>query len=63
MQFATNRIGHFALTLCLHDALAAADGARIVSFSPSGHGASPVIFENISPSGAPDRPVRGLTVY
>ena len=47
MQFATNHVGHFALALGLHDALAAADGARIVSVSSSGHGASPVVFEDI----------------
>lgn len=48
LQFATNHLGHFALALGLHDALAAADGARIVSVSSSGHGASPVIFEDIN---------------
>ncbi len=48
MQFATNHMGHFALALGLHDALAAADGARIVSVSSSGHGASPVVFEDIN---------------
>lgn len=48
MQFATNHMGHFALALGLHDALTAADGARIVSVSSSGHGASPVIFEDIN---------------
>ena len=36
MQFATNHLGHFALALGLHDALAAADGARIVSVSSGG---------------------------
>lgn len=49
MQFATNHMGHFALALGLHDALAAAEGgARIVSVSSSGHGASPVVFEDIN---------------
>lgn len=48
MQFATNHMGHFALTLGLHDALAAANGARIVSVSSSGHGASPVVFDDIN---------------
>lgn len=48
MQFATNHMGHFALALGLHDALAATDGARIVSVSSSGHGASPVVFEDIN---------------
>lgn len=47
-QFATNHLGHFALTVGLHDALAAApDGARIVSVSSTGHLASPVHFEDI----------------
>src|SRR3954467_2027942 len=35
LQFATNFMGHFALTLGLHDALAEAGGARIVSVSSS----------------------------
>jgi NAD(P)-dependent dehydrogenase (short-subunit alcohol dehydrogenase family) len=35
MQFATNFLGHFALTTGLHAALAAASGARIVSVSSS----------------------------
>ena len=51
MQFATNHMGHFALALGLYDALAAAGaegGARIVSVSSSGHGASPVVFEDIN---------------
>ena len=36
MQFATNHLGHFALALGLHDALARAGTARIVSVSSSG---------------------------
>src|SRR6201996_1254287 len=47
MQFATNFLGHFALTTALHDALAAAHGARIVSVSSSGHLLSPVIFDDL----------------
>ena len=47
MQFATNHLGHFALTLGLHDALAAAGNARIVSVSSAGHLRSPVIFDDI----------------
>jgi NAD(P)-dependent dehydrogenase (short-subunit alcohol dehydrogenase family) len=47
-QFATNHVGHFALTVGLHDALAAADGARIVSVSSRGHLFSPVVFEDIN---------------
>jgi NAD(P)-dependent dehydrogenase (short-subunit alcohol dehydrogenase family) len=41
MQFATNHLGHFALALGLHDALAAAGDARIVSLSSAGHRRSP----------------------
>jgi len=51
MQFATNHLGHFALATGLHDALAAGGaegGARIVSVSSSGHGASPVVFDDIN---------------
>ena len=48
MQFATNHMGHFALALGLHDALAAARGARIVSVSSSGHGTSPIVFSDIN---------------
>jgi NAD(P)-dependent dehydrogenase (short-subunit alcohol dehydrogenase family) len=47
MQFATNFMGHFALTTWLHDALAAAHGARIVSVSSSGHLFSPVVFDDL----------------
>jgi NAD(P)-dependent dehydrogenase (short-subunit alcohol dehydrogenase family) len=46
MQFATNHLGHFALALGLHDALAAAGDARIVSLSSVGHQRSPVIFDD-----------------
>jgi NAD(P)-dependent dehydrogenase (short-subunit alcohol dehydrogenase family) len=47
MQFATNFMGHFALTVGLHGALAAANGARIVSVSSSGHLLSPVVFDDL----------------
>lgn len=47
MQFATNFIGHFALTVGLHGTLAAADGARIVSVSSSGNLIAPVIFDDL----------------
>ena len=50
-QFATNHMGHFALALGLRGALAAAGaegGARIVSVSSSGHGASPVVFGDVN---------------
>ena len=47
MQFATNFMGHFALTTGLHEALAAAGGARIVSVSSSGNLFSPVVFDDL----------------
>jgi NAD(P)-dependent dehydrogenase (short-subunit alcohol dehydrogenase family) len=47
MQFATNHLGHFALALLLHDTLAAAGSARIVSVSSGGHLRSPVVFDDI----------------
>jgi NAD(P)-dependent dehydrogenase (short-subunit alcohol dehydrogenase family) len=56
LQFATNHIGHFALTLGLHGALAAADTARIVSLSSRGHLRSPVVFEDINFSSRPYDP-------
>jgi NAD(P)-dependent dehydrogenase (short-subunit alcohol dehydrogenase family) len=47
LQFATNHMGHFALTLGLHAALALADHARVVVVSSSGHGNSPVVFDDL----------------
>ena len=47
LQFATNHLGHFALALGLHAALAAAGDARIVALSSSAHRLSPVVFEDI----------------
>jgi NAD(P)-dependent dehydrogenase (short-subunit alcohol dehydrogenase family) len=47
MHFATNHLGHFALTVGLHDSLAAARSARIVSVSSGGHLRSPVVFDDI----------------
>jgi NAD(P)-dependent dehydrogenase (short-subunit alcohol dehydrogenase family) len=47
-QFATNHLGHFRLAVGLHDALAAADGARIVAVSSSAHLRSPVVFDDLS---------------
>jgi NAD(P)-dependent dehydrogenase (short-subunit alcohol dehydrogenase family) len=47
LQFATNYYGHFALALGLHDALASADGARIVSVSSSAHLMSGIVFDDI----------------
>ncbi|HWM38550.1 MAG TPA: SDR family NAD(P)-dependent oxidoreductase, partial [Streptomyces sp.] len=47
LQFATNHLGHFALSVGLHRALASAGGARVVSVSSSAHLRSPVVFEDI----------------
>jgi NAD(P)-dependent dehydrogenase (short-subunit alcohol dehydrogenase family) len=47
MQFATNHMGHFALALGLHDALAAAGGARIVALSSVGHLRGPIDFDDL----------------
>ena len=47
MQFATNHVGHFALAHGLHGALAA-EGARIVSVSSTGHLRSPVVFDDLN---------------
>ena len=47
MQFAANHLGHFVLAVGLHDALASADRARIVSVSSAGHLRSPVVFDDI----------------
>ena len=48
IQFGTNFLGHFALALWLHHALASTQGARIVSLSSSGHLFSPVIFDDLN---------------
>jgi NAD(P)-dependent dehydrogenase (short-subunit alcohol dehydrogenase family) len=48
LQFATNHLGHFNLAVGLHDALAAAGDARIVSVSSNAHRRSPVIFDDIN---------------
>jgi NAD(P)-dependent dehydrogenase (short-subunit alcohol dehydrogenase family) len=47
MQFATNHLGHFALTTGLHDALAAAGAARVVVVSSVGHLNGEVLFDDI----------------
>lgn len=47
MQFATNHMGHFALSLAMHDALAKDGAARIVSLSSSAHQRSPVTFDDL----------------
>src|SRR3954454_4471905 len=47
-QFATNHLGHFALTNLLWPPLTAApDGARVVALSSSGHKRSAVVFDDI----------------
>ncbi|GAA4631200.1 SDR family NAD(P)-dependent oxidoreductase [Actinoallomurus vinaceus] len=56
LQFASNHLGHFALALGLHDALAAAGNARIVSLSSRGHHASPVEFDDINFTSRPYDP-------
>ncbi len=47
MQFATNHLGHFALAVGLHDALAGGAPARIVALSSSAHLRSPVVWDDI----------------
>ena len=56
LQFATNHLGHFALTVGLHDALAAGGNARIVSLSSRGHLRSPVMFDDINFTSRPYDP-------
>lgn len=46
-QFATNHLGHFALVAGLAPALKAANGARVVSVSSTGHKLSPIVFDDI----------------
>jgi NAD(P)-dependent dehydrogenase (short-subunit alcohol dehydrogenase family) len=57
MQFAINHLGHFALALGLHHALAAAGSARIVAVSSSAHLRSPVIFDDIHFAFRPYEPI------
>ena len=47
LQFATNHLGHFALALGLHEAMAEDGSARIVCVSSSGHTSSPVVFNDL----------------
>ncbi|MFF0043369.1 SDR family NAD(P)-dependent oxidoreductase [Streptomyces mirabilis] len=47
LQFATDYLDHFNLALGLHEALAAASGACVVSLTSVGHLFSPVVFEDI----------------
>ncbi|HEY9214338.1 MAG TPA: SDR family NAD(P)-dependent oxidoreductase [Ancylobacter sp.] len=48
LQFSTNHLGHFRLTLRLWPALQRAGGARVVSVSSAGHRFSPVVFDDIN---------------
>jgi NAD(P)-dependent dehydrogenase (short-subunit alcohol dehydrogenase family) len=47
LQFATNHLGHHALTVGLHDALKAAGDARVVVLSSVGHVNGPVRFDDL----------------
>ena len=46
-QFATNHLGHFALTRALLPSLLKADAPRVVALSSSGHRLSPIVFDDI----------------
>lgn len=48
LQFATNHLGHFRLTVRLWPALKRARGARVVSVSSAGYRFSPVVFDDIN---------------
>ena len=48
LQFATNHLGHFALTTGLHGALTAAGGARVVMVSSVGHVNGEVLFDDLN---------------
>jgi NAD(P)-dependent dehydrogenase (short-subunit alcohol dehydrogenase family) len=43
----SNFLGHFALTVGLDDALARAEGARVVSLSSNAHTHCPVVFDDL----------------
>ncbi|MGC0367670.1 NAD(P)-dependent dehydrogenase (short-subunit alcohol dehydrogenase family) [Rhodococcus sp. 27YEA15] len=47
LQFATNFLGHFQLSLGLHRWLTQAGTARVVSLTSSGHLISPVVFDDL----------------
>ena len=59
MQMATNHLGHFALAVGLHHALASArgSGARVVVVSSSAHLYSPVVFDDIDFNFRPYDPI------
>ena len=46
-QFATNHLGHFALTNLLWPSLVASGGARVVALSSRGHRRSPIRFDDL----------------
>jgi NAD(P)-dependent dehydrogenase (short-subunit alcohol dehydrogenase family) len=56
MQFATNHLGHVAVAIGLHDALAEAGSARIVVVSSSAHLRGPVVFGDLHFDGRPYDP-------
>ncbi|RLP92632.1 SDR family NAD(P)-dependent oxidoreductase [Micromonospora sp. BL4] len=60
LQFATNHLGHFALTNGLHPALAAAGRARVVSLSSIAHVQAPMVFDDVS---FRERPYDRLLAY
>jgi NAD(P)-dependent dehydrogenase (short-subunit alcohol dehydrogenase family) len=47
LQFAVNHLGHFALATGLHDALAAAGGARVVVVGSHAHLRAPLVFDDL----------------
>jgi NAD(P)-dependent dehydrogenase (short-subunit alcohol dehydrogenase family) len=47
LQFATNFLGHFSLTMNLYPWLERANGSRVVSVSSNAHHFSPVVFEDV----------------
>jgi len=55
-QFGTNHMGHFILATGLHDALATAGDARVVSLTSVGHVRTPVRFDDIQFRHAPYDP-------
>jgi NAD(P)-dependent dehydrogenase (short-subunit alcohol dehydrogenase family) len=57
LQFAVNFLGHYALAVGLHGALAAAGGARIVSLSSNAHTAAPVVIDDLDHRFRPYRPL------
>ncbi|MFF3559211.1 SDR family NAD(P)-dependent oxidoreductase [Streptomyces sp. NPDC002574] len=59
-QYAVNVLGHAALTLGLHEALRAADGARVVTVSSSAHLMAPVDFDDVHFA---HRPYEAWTAY